>query len=872
MANISLQKLDNRPWIPRHIPVEIREELARRSTDIGIEYKPNGTAWYDDHKTWDKYKGPLTSWVRVCSNGAGVNLFNKATLENKRDGFIMYGGDGFHNTFGINPSANTLSNTSVLGYDVFGKPHQINPDIRTGLNFIKNGKVIQPGMPTPSVVSIDAVFQKEIIRKVTINWKCYGFSQLEYMTPYFLTPKISVIVEFGWNHFNLSSLLDLTDDVTLSDLYINGSPLYNRILQSNGMYEVTFGMIGNFEFTTQDGFMFDCKTEVYSKHRNYSGALINQSPENKEFISETETISSPSLFEFMDKRLKKISTCVEGSGKNFFDSLDPSEDIKFKTELNTDLKSVFYGGKPEDRVCLPRNKVKSDPNQTTPHSIDWDNGETDEMWVSMGFLVELMNLFTTQTINIHTTSIDSYKLFSINIDDVVIGGHPNLISCDGNILLIPNSKAPKFNIGRKYWLEDYSDKSSILSKVQNNQFQKQTYTEPLEIKNDLPNIQLFKIFQTGFVGNVDSDGQQKPDGNLQPLKLFGNKLPNTSQTGTGSIDLTATPNKFKRGVFRDDIDSFINRFRYKNSVTTKGSYSFPQYKPMDDFGFEREAGYWGYLKDLYVNVNTVIEVAKNINTAQEFYDTLLQKISAASGDFWDLKIVESDDELKIIDKKYINLKPLTNEMYQFQIDSTSIIKSLSFTTNMTNAQANQVIASSNNNQEVRTGRALSVQPLNFVFSDRLKINETVQDNKKTQINQSSDIIKQYQKYGKLLDTYSVSFGTPDQGFYKVYSLALPSKSLLLSILNDYDDTKNTNIYGSQQQNFTCEIVLQGISGLRTQQCFSIKNLPRPYSENDVIFQIVDITHNLQNGDWTTSIKASIRPLGKNKLLNLSNNI
>ena len=73
---------------------------------------------------------------------------------------------------------------------------------------------------------------------------------------------------------------------------------------------------------------------------------------------------------------------------------------------------------------------------------------------------------------------------------------------------------------------------------------------------------------------------------------------------------------------------------------------------------------------------------------------------------------------------------------------------------------------------------------------------------------------------------------------------------------------NPNIYGGQQPNFTCELVLQGISGLRTFQCFSIKNLPKPYSPDDVIFQIVDVTHNIQNGEWTTTIKAGIRPLNK----------
>jgi hypothetical protein len=102
-------------------------------------------------------------------------------------------------------------------------------------------------------------------------------------------------------------------------------------------------------------------------------------------------------------------------------------------------------------------------------------------------------------------------------------------------------------------------------------------------------------------------------------------------------------------------------------------------------------------------------------------------------------------------------------------------------------------------------------------------------------------------------------------FYKVYNLVLPSVPLLLTILNDNDYDNNVNIYGGQQPNFTCEITLQGIAGIRTFQCFSIKNLPKPYSDTDIIFQVVDVSHSIQNGDWTTTIKAGIRPTRNRKI-------
>jgi hypothetical protein len=50
-----------------------------------------------------------------------------------------------------------------------------------------------------------------LCRKTKIAWKCFSLSQLEYLTPYFLTPRITCLVEWGWNHYDTTSLVDLTD-------------------------------------------------------------------------------------------------------------------------------------------------------------------------------------------------------------------------------------------------------------------------------------------------------------------------------------------------------------------------------------------------------------------------------------------------------------------------------------------------------------------------------------------------------------------------------------------------------------------------------------------------------------------------------------
>lgn len=841
----NIESLDNRPWVPHHIPNPIRRELYRRILDQGFNYIDTDNSW----SNYKNYRGPLSAWTRITSNGTGVSK----TLSNsqKYDGFILYGGQGFHDAFGkLNLTDNgSPYQTNILGYDTKGKEHRLDLDVKNPNIVTLKGsptRNVPILLPPPGIVSIDASMQKERIRKVTINWKCYSFAQLEYMTPYFLTPGISLIVEFGWNLFNQQCLLDLKDTDLLKKLWVDGTPLYQKTLDSNGMYDSTFGSIANFEFGTQDGMTYDCKTEIYSKHRNHTGALLNESPKNSSIVVNKKTenmLTKPSLYEFCNQRLKNVAKCLEGTGKNFFEPLTVDEENKLNAKDpngipydNTDLIKNFYNGKKENRIFIARNKVQNDPllvgSDTETYGqpdkdIDWDSTSPDDTWVTMGFVIELINLFIGQNIATKASNDPKFELFTFDINDVAIGAHPNLISTDGYTILIPNPTAPKFNLGYKLWVTDYQ--SAISNKLQSQTSYKTAASFEKAGPDMLPyNKKLYEIFKTGYA----------------PVEKV----------------------KANNGAYRNNIDYIINRFRYNffNNDLDPYDAAFPQMNDYTVKGNEKKAGYWGYLKDLFVHVNVIINAAKDAKTAEDFLNSLLQTVSAASAGLWELAVIEDENKLRIIDKKFISKKVYQN-LYQFDISSDSCIKSLSFTVTPSNAQMTQVIAGSSNNQGQNTGQSTATQLPDFKFGDRLGVNQLEPETKKTFINESADLIKQLQKYGRVAGAFAMTLKyVSEDEYYEVVNLALPSKNLLLSLMDcgDYED--NINIYGGQQPNFTCELVLQGISGLRTFQCFSIKNLPKPYSPEDVIFSIIDLTHSIQNGEWITTIKAGIRPRAKLK--------
>ena len=872
---------DNRPWAPHPIPSWVIKEFIRRQNDIGFDYPVPVSINWDDNGNWQQYKGPLTAWARVFSNGTG-RVSDKSDFP-IRNGFILQGGDGFDKSYGI------PDNKNVLGYDSEGVEHVLN--LSSDGNFVtfpnslsNENRTVQKFLPVPGITSIDAIIQKERIRKITVNWKCYGFAQLEYMTPYFLTPKISAFVEFGWNHFNPVSLLDLraSNLDNLKELFTNsGSLLYDQnIRNSYGLYDVTMGIISGFDFTSQDGITYDCKTEILSKHANYSGVLVNtaakvSSDKNKSSVQST-------FATYLEKRLTKLPQCLSGYssgnkknlfGKNFMDPIDEEEEssrdffsktfnfYKYNDGSYIDWEGNNGSKRPEDRFFMGRRNEGgfNDASRMSGMSeYDWDMSTKNDIWVTMGFVIELANIFFNKQINLQLKDATDYNLYEIDIDDVKIGAHPNLISSDGSILLIPNKKAPKYNLGLYFPTSSPDNNDYQKQKLPNGPIDSLFFSKKTKYSSSLPapDIALFKIFRTGFLSGIN-----------QPIEF---------------------------NVFRDDLDGIINRFRYDRGEE-RGGRSFPQW--VDDEETGKKAGYWGYLKDLYINTKVLIECAKSSDTVEMFYNSLLNRINTAAAKIWELAVVEDSEDsgkLRIVDKKYIQYNKM--KIYQFDVGaSNSFIKSINFTSQLSNVAANQVISSASTNKKIDgspNGEVNSNQIIPFPYGDRFNIGVPTIPKK---IDENLDSIRQLQNSPAKTSsgnsnsgTYMMSFKTyknvpleketirtlgievtftsetpktdSDINGWNIVNLVLPNESLLIALMNDMDFKNNSNIYGGQQPGFTVEMVLQGISGLRTFQLFSLKNLPSPYSEREIICQIVDVSHKVEAGNWTTTIKAGIRSI------------
>ena len=295
--------------VPKDALIGIFDAFLILSTHLKEAEYTNLVLLENNHKN---YKGPMTPWVRVFSNSTGKSLngmvpksfyLNKKSLEKDYDGFILKAGDGFFDAFGYQQNKPLSDTYAVIGYEANGDAHYIDNKYRSQMRYLapenKNKDFPQNSqvssiLPPPGIVSVTVKQSKEFLTYSTVNFKCFGLAQLEYLTPFFFTAGINVFVEFGWNLFNQKSLINLSKMDECWEIVAKPQTALNRADMSYGNYGCVSGIITKYSFSTKDGFAYDCSFESISRQGLYSGMRIDSNPtiQNTTITINTSKISS----------------------------------------------------------------------------------------------------------------------------------------------------------------------------------------------------------------------------------------------------------------------------------------------------------------------------------------------------------------------------------------------------------------------------------------------------------------------------------------------------------------------------------------------------------------------------------------------------
>ena len=229
----------------KFIPKNIQEKLKAR--ERALSYKKSGVneSLSPGDSTVKAIKpNELQSrsvFVRMCSNKASVdNIVISGGKLDDLDGKLRFGIDNLYED-----KKNSGRRTPVAG--------------------IKNIEVSYKG-------------SYKAIREATVNWTVGSLDELDELTPYFLTPGKTVILDWGWVNKNSKSFnqnFDAVPFITLiqnEDLgggikkYVVDQNIFTnaqaRVQKMGGDYDAIGGKISNFESTMRADGGFDCVTKI----------------------------------------------------------------------------------------------------------------------------------------------------------------------------------------------------------------------------------------------------------------------------------------------------------------------------------------------------------------------------------------------------------------------------------------------------------------------------------------------------------------------------------------------------------------------------------------------------------------------------------
>jgi len=476
----------------------------------------------------------------------------------------------------------------------------------------------------------------------------------------------------------------------------------------------------------------------------------------------------------------------------------------------------------------------------------------------------------------------------VNVTNSKVGYHQNLISTSRNVL-IPNPTAPKFNGKNSLSYGLYADEKTKFVgdtiEVENgSDVQSVTKTTGQEVNAALGMVEN----STNGIITSNNYKQLPPNPDIQLSLLV----------------------QYRGSVYRNNLDLVLNQYgRSYVGRTLRGGPT----------AFDKD----GLIKNIYINLNFIKELVviddNDVIDMKSFYDGILAEINESVCDFWNLELVNNENSKKQNERDGVGLQVVDvkngskkgddanrPEIYTFDYGSNkSIIKKINFTTSLTNAMANQILYRSFGNTSLSTNNIIDFSNDNL-YVDRIKGSyRTANEPKSSETmltflsilqkyltfdsqNPSTSYLMRVQVFGlndeKNKDmTESVTirnFGAGYAGLgglnpsisklqqptitdvaykkWNIVDLYIPEKEALVYLLNDNNKKGNPNVYCAPIRNVELEIALMGIAGIRVFEYFKVNNLPPPFNKN-IVFQVRDVNHTVDENGWETRIKASLRP-------------
>jgi hypothetical protein len=472
------------------------------------------------------------------------------------------------------------SKSGVVGYTFKGDPIQVS------------GRGLRPS-PIISSVSVDESAEGGS-RSATIKITAFTPQQADILSTYFLEPGFHLLCEWGWNtQKSVSQKCGGGKTITPCAIaeYDSWKTIKRKREQSGYTYDAVLGIVvsGGMNFGDNETYELEVRVTGVGNVAEYMQTHRDANKTDTAVKDSSNTFSSQQIDEAISSKylgqalfMQMFNELPGQKRTNLVKSL--KNDPKWADEANFVNMDKVVKETLTDAMAEGSELKTADATKDAKIPKDIPIITTDR-YIRFELATEIINsypikLTPQQQVGCGKKSRDQ----RIQTNNTICSGFPHMFSTDKSKLYIPNSTAPSFNL------------LSALSAT--------TEVTQFIVYNDLNNE-----------ANL---------ANLHPLT--GEKTYSESEYPNGS------GKEFPKGPMRPIPYAFPSTYKLelKNEVDSS-------FKPI----VEKE-GFWGYLKNLYINFDFFVECISKPNfVIRDVYYEMLNGMSSACNSIWNFQIIET---------------------------------------------------------------------------------------------------------------------------------------------------------------------------------------------------------------------------------------
>jgi hypothetical protein len=541
----------------------------------------------------------LLCWIRVASAAS-----SRGDGSNSSGGLVL---ESFQNKKDPANSENPEKNWST---DTFGSRYGTgdkNKSGRIGTDFQGNSvyanNETRYHRPSPVIEGLDVQNgQQGLSRKCKFTIKCSTLAQAEVISMYFLEPGFNVLVEFGWNTALGKSGKEPVLDACNIAKHNNFKYCNNKRKNSEGHYDCFLGTITAGGITSGDSETYNIDVELTTigeipsylqQHRGDSavGDTVTKGDKLFELSNIEKEIDAGQigrgLFKQMFNRLP--GSKQTNNVKNLINQPDymnvPFSSAHNFLNMDSELREKLVE-RYQDVGLMTGDEVDSDGNKLEAKIPEGAPLFSDQSFIRLELAFKILNTcrydLTQESAKSKCKLVEKGFSSEIDINSTICRAFPYMFSTDPSILFVPNRESPEFGL-----LEALSSTT--------------------ELKD--------------FVG-IESGVLKGKQTNLNLAE------------------------RYPELIEKKQVDPLDYSFPASTALSADKTFETLDERGIDSDILEKDAGkgYWGYLRNLYINFDFFCDVISSSNVVtKDIYLEILNGISSAANSYWYFEIVNLCD-------------------------------------------------------------------------------------------------------------------------------------------------------------------------------------------------------------------------------------